>query len=171
MFKSVISKLALTGAVGIGLLGFAGAAPAFADGNPVGVGAQAEVSQSIVISGLTTTVDFGQINPGSTATKTGAESFSVMSNDATGYTLTETATKAAFTSAGSATIPDSAWSITETGTGGHGTVTNPTTSPSTVFQAATPGTTSFTEDWSLNVPAAQQAGTYSNTLTYLAQGS
>lgn len=171
MFKSIASKLALTGAVGIGLLGFAGAAPAFADGNPVGVNATATVSQSIVISGLTTAVDFGSINPGSTSTATGAEHFSVLSNDAAGYMLTETATKPAFTSSGAATIPDSSWSVTETGTGGHGTVINPTTTPSTVFQAATPGTTSFQEDWSLNVPATQQAGLYSNTLTYLAQGS
>ena len=108
--------------------------------------------------------------PGQTAAITGAEAYTVGTNDQAGYTLTTTAGQPAFTDGGSgATIPDSAWVVTETGA--HTNAYNPTTSGFTVGTTTGAGSDSYSENWSLAIPSGQVAGSYTNSLTYLAIGN
>jgi hypothetical protein len=160
-----MGALALVAALTVALGG-----PALAAGTPVSV--SATVGQSITLTGLSTSVAFPTTVPGQTASITGAESYSVGTNDQAGYTLTETAGTNAFMDGGSATIPTSPnWVVAVTGPG----VTisfSPTTTPKTVTApaAATSGD-AYTENWSLAIPAGQPAGAYTDSLVYLAIGN
>lgn len=107
---------------------------------------------------------------------TPAENYFVSSNSGTGYTLTETAGQAAFTSTTtSVTIPDTDWFIqTSAGATLGGTIVkssfNPSTSPAQIVKT-TSGPTSgsgdeYVESWVLSLPGSVPSGTFTGTLTY-----
>lgn len=170
MFKSIASKLALTGALGLGLAGFAGAAPAFAadctTGCPVSV--TATVTSATTITGLTTDVSFPSAPAGTTALRSGAEHYTVSTNNASGYTLKATAATG-FTGPGGATISNNNWTITETGANPQ-TIDpfNPAGSGTTIGHTSAPGSDTYNEDWSLVIPSSAPAGSYTNSITYMA---
>ena len=150
------------------------AAPALASGPNSGgsaVGASVTVNESISINGLTGTVQFPATNPGGTASVQSAENYTVTTNDPLGYTLAISAgTGNAFTDGGSATIPNANLSIGENS--GNGTpVGSFSAATETLDTKTAPGTFSYAENWALAIPAAQPAGAYSETFTYLATAS
>jgi hypothetical protein len=151
---------AIIAIVATGLL----AAPAFAASNPpVTINVSATVSSAATISGLTD-VNFGTVAAGTTATQTGAESFTVSSNDANGYQLNTLAGSASFSGPG--TINDSNWTVTETGFN-SGFSYNPSAGQATIGTTSAASVDHYTENWSLAIPPTAPAGTYTNTLSYI----
>lgn len=170
-------RIAIAMVLGCGLC-FGLAAPALA--SPACTGGSAcqtvnvSVSTIISISGLTN-VTFANAVPNQSDNLTPAEVYTVQSNDPLGYVLSEAAGNAVFQSdSTSATIPDTDWTISGTITGSdpgtEASFSPGTTAEQIVNTGSGPASDTFTENWSLFVPASLAAGTYTNTLTYLAVG-
>jgi hypothetical protein len=143
------------------------AAPAMASGQPVT--AQATVTQSITISGLSPSITFPAAAPGSPVTVTGAENYTVSANDAHGYTLTITPSGSALADGSGDQIANSNVFVTETTGPGSGQFSGP--APLQVGHTTAPSSDSYSENWGLTVPGGQAAGNYSETFTYLALGN
>jgi hypothetical protein len=168
IFRANVIKLCMIPLVPIaGLLVLAG--PAMADSGPVSV--SANVPQSVSISGVAPAVSFDNAVAGQTDTVSGAESYTVASNAADGYRLTAQSAANMFAGSGSANIPNSAWTIHETGTQGISPTFHPSTTATNINITSGAGSDSYTEDWSLQVPASQAPGAYTNSLTYVVIGN
>lgn len=155
IITTAISALALSGAAVMA------ATPAFAGGSPVNV--SASVSQTLTLSGITGSIDLSG-NPGETVTRTGAEQYTVSSNDTAGYSVTVTPGSTALMFA-SQNIPNSALSVNTVGFSGS---TALTVQNHTGLSAANGD--SYSDTWALAIPGSQPAGTYTETFTYLALG-
>jgi hypothetical protein len=144
--------------------------PALAAGSPVTV--NATVAQTLTISGLTSTISFGTVTPGTPATVTGAESYTVSSNDPAGYSLTLTPPSGGITDTSSDVIPNSDIYLMESVNGAaKNKLTFVASNPLTLYSKTTSGGDTFAEDWTLTAPAVTPAGTYSGVFTYTATGN
>lgn len=160
--------IALAAAIGIGGAIFA-AVPAMAactPGTGDAVNECASVSSELTLTGLTSAIDFGNVQIGQTNAVTGAEAYSVTTNNPDGYTLTITpADDGLETADQNALIPNTDISVIETDTN-PGTYTFSSTNTVQVGADSNPGTDSYAENWSVKVPASQAPGDYSQTFTY-----
>jgi hypothetical protein len=168
--KNTIRRFAAVAAVSAALTGGLATA-AFASGpsggGPVSVSGQ--VSESVTLSNLSSSIAFPATAPGSTGTATGAENYQVMSNDPAGYSLSITPGGTAMQASGGGVLPNSALQVNETGTNGHGG--NFVSGEVTVDTTSAPASRSYSEDWQWSIPGSQQPGNYSEQFTYLALGN
>lgn len=148
-------KASIIGGLATGALVFGLATPAFAAGTPVH--ATVQVETTLTLQGISSTVAFGQVVPGTTSTQAGAENPEVITNDTHGANIIVTPENGGFHSAVGQPdqIPNSAVSITTHGVG-QGTV-NLGSGPVNVAQAAI-GDNTYAEDWSINVASTVPAG-------------
>jgi hypothetical protein len=153
----------ITAAAGLPVLA---AAPAWADGSPVT--ANATVTQSITISGLSPSINFPAAAPGSATVASGAENYQVSSNAPRGYALTITPSGSAMASGGGGSIGNSNVGVAETSGNGMSIAGFSGTDPQQVASTTGPSSDSYTENWRLNVPGGTAAGNYSEQFTYLA---
>ena len=147
--------------IGTAALLIATAGPAMASDNPVNV--SAEVSNTITLSGLSPSIDFGQILPGTPVNKPGAEVYTVATNDPAGYSLVLSFPANGLTS-GANSIPLSALNMQEAGAGHSPNVLTGTSF--TLNNTSAPSSDNYTENWMLTPPASLAAGNYSGAFTY-----
>lgn len=163
------------------------ATPALAQGNPVT--ASVSVAQSVTITGLSPTINLGSAVPGTTATATAAQSYSVSTNDPNGYVLS---LGACYNSAcnsvqpppganpgGAFTDPSGDFinnfgdlTVTETATAPQALtnwigVSGVGPTPIQINQTSSASTDAYQETWALGIPASQPANTYSETFEYV----
>jgi hypothetical protein len=139
------------------------------------VSVTASVNETVTISGLTTPIAFGTVNPGVTALAgsqaSPAESYTVTTNDPAGFGLVINADGTGLSN-GSATIPNSDLSVAYDVAGGVAPFQPFTSNSVTVLSpgwATSPQP--ITDWWSLAVPANAGAGNYSESVEYLATAS
>jgi hypothetical protein len=182
MRRLMIAIAAIVGIVGA----MFAAVPAFATcapGTGDAVNACADVGETLTLSGLSNAVDFGTVTPTVTDTVTGAEAYSVSSNDPNGYALSVTPATdpcggEGFYSGDAHCLPlYGHMAITETGTSGTSIgvddwpSTNVNDGPQAIDTQTASGTFSYSEDWALTVPATEDAGEYNESFVYAVQAS
>jgi hypothetical protein len=146
----------------------AGAVPALATTSPP-VTVNATVTTSVTITGLSPTITIPTAAAGTTSTAHAAESYSVSTNSAGGFTLQIQPGSTALASGGSATIANSNLSVIENGPGAIGTTkTFNGSNPLMIDITASAGSQGYSEDWSLAIPGSASATSYSETFTYVA---
>jgi hypothetical protein len=166
MTSKTIRRVILVAAAVTGV-SLAAAAPAMAAGNPVT--ANATVTESITISGLSPSITFPPVGSGLSTTAVGAENYTVSANSAHGYTLTITPAASALSDGAGHSIDNSNVFVTETTGPGSGQFSG--SAPLQVGHTTAPSSDSYSENWGLTVPGSAAAGSYSETFTYLALGN
>jgi len=160
--KSIIlagSALAVAAVVGT-------AGPALASGSPVNV--SASVNSNTTLTGITGAITFPAGNAGDTKTVLHAEQYTASSNSAAGYALTISPSSDHMAGPGGAALDNSNLQTTTSVNGGAGTMWNwNAENGGFEFDRSAPSTDTFSEDWSLMIPANQAAGAYTETWTYL----
>lgn len=144
------------------------------------VTATATVAQATSLTGVNPVVTFPSTVPGGTATVTGAETYTVSTNDNSGYSLsvladgTCSANRSFCDGAGDKIPLHGDFTITETGAHPGAVDLGGTGAGSTGDIAQTTGMAAgdnYSENWALTIPSGQPAGNYTETFTYAAVGN
>jgi hypothetical protein len=126
----------------------------------------------VSLSGVSGTVTFPPASAGTTATVSGAETYTAATNDPAGYTLTITAGGSALPSAGGGSIPNTDLTVDETSASpGSQTFGAGPGAILTLAQTSVPSAGSYSENWALAIPGAAAASTYSESFVYLVLGT
>jgi hypothetical protein len=166
MIRNNLRRLAAIGAV-TGMLTAGLATAALADTGPVQV--SGTVNQSVTLSGLSPSITFPAANPGQTATATGAESYSVLSNDPSGYLLTVTPGGNSMQDSAADQAPNNEISVAETS--GSGTSFNfQNSATETIDTTHSAAAKTYTENWAWAIPGNQPAGSYHESFNYSVLG-
>jgi hypothetical protein len=165
--KRLIIILAMVAGAGGGLLAAAPAMAACTPGTGDTVNACASVSNQLTLTGLTNAIDFGNVLIGPN-TVTGAENYSVITNNPSGYTLTITGSDHGLCTADEDTcVPNNNITVDETGyNAGDYTFPAAEETPLQVGSDVGGGTDSYSENWVLNLPVTTPPGDFSEAFTY-----
>ena len=163
--RTIIRRTATAAAL-TALLGTGVALPAMAD---VPVPVTAHVNSSVGFSAFTPgTIAFPATDAGQTATAP-AITYTASSNSAGGFNVVIAAVSGndLARTGGGATIPEVNMGVRDNGAAKVMLQSNSTT---TVYTQSTPGSTSNSDVWSLNIPAGQASGDYTGIVTYQIAG-
>lgn len=164
-----LTAIAASGVLAAGTLALAG--PALADSAPTT--ASVTVPTSVTLSGVAASIHFPDTPAGGTATAAHAQTYSVSSNDPAGYTLTLNPASVNFADpSNSASIPNSSLSIAEN-SAGHSVPGSAWSAGQVMINHTTSAgeASGYDETWSLDIPSAAPAATYSENFTYTATGN
>lgn len=135
-----------------------------------GVSVSATVGEYITLTGLSPTINFGQLVAGQPSTVNAAETYTIGTNDPSGYSVTLTPGGSALTNGGSGTIPNSALSIVETeGVAVPGEVIHLSGASVITLDSEGVMADTYQENWTLQAPSPlPAAGSYGESFTYTA---
>jgi hypothetical protein len=160
--------IALAAVIGIGGVMFA-AMPAMAactPGSGDAVNACATVPSVLSITGLTGAINFGTVNPAQPNTVTGAEAYTVVTNQPTGYVATITGSDSGL-SDGTQNIGNQTITVTETGyNAGSYTFSSDESAPLQVGADTGASNDAYAENWTWTPPYNTEPGNFTETFTY-----